>query len=187
MPIKTIKKLLRKLKPKKQTPELPISVINEFVEEFENETKNIEIFLSVYKKHKMRKKIEKRMKLFEGHHNKWKDVQKVANSAVLLSKTIKKQWTIKKQKAWINKIRKRKQIYNALFNITSNKNKSALRLMREKEEKACEAGVNLQREYLYSITDKRIKKTFEEALVDSYTIWKKFTSALEEEKYKIVE
>jgi hypothetical protein len=187
MPYKKVKTLLRRLlKRKPETPQLPINIINEFVTDFEKETAYLKTFAQVYKHHKMRAKIVKRMQLFEDHHDNWKEVQKVADAMLTLSETIKKSWTTKKEKALEGKTKSNRQIYDTLFQTLSKKNKAAIRRLAMKGEIACEHGVKLQRKYLYHIKDKRIKKSFEKALVDSYNIWEEFTNAIKEEKYKMV-
>jgi hypothetical protein len=188
MPYKKIKSLLKNLfKNKPETPELPITIITEFTTDFEKETDHLKTFLSVYNKSKMRAKIEKRMQLFEGTHDKdWKEVQIVANAMITLAKTAKKSWTTKKQSSMGEKTKTNRQIYNILFHTLSKRNKVAIRRIAEKGEIACEHGVKLQRRYLFHVTDKRIKKSFEKALVDAYKIWEEFTDAIKEEKYKVI-
>jgi hypothetical protein len=186
MPYQKIKAMLKQfLKTKQETPDLPTEVIDEFIKDFEAEVAHLKIFFSVYKRHHMRPKIEKRMKLFENHHDHWKEVQKTAAAMVKLAETAKKTWSTKKKKGITGETKTNKQIYNMLFHTLSKTNKGAIHRLAEKGEIACEHGVKLQRKYLFHITDKRIKKSFEKALVDAYKIWDEFTDAIKEREYKI--
>ncbi len=178
-----IKNIIKKKFIKEEVPKLPVTIINEFVKDFGKETVHLKFFFEVYSHHHMRAKIEERMKLFERHHNNWKEVQKVAMAMVTLHETIKKTWIIKKQKNVVGKRKTNKQIYNMLFNLV--KNKKMIEILAKNGELACEHGVKLQREYLYHITNPRIKKSFETTLVDAYNLWKEFTASVKEKEYVI--